>query len=314
MGETYLVHHGILGQKWGIRRYQNSDGTLTEAGKKRYNASSLIDISDKKSIQKRMNDIDQAIAYNKRANKDLQRENVHKTASTKGYYKNSRKTRKVAEKVSANNEKMAINNKNIEAGLKEIERLSKKADELGYTVNSKPMLRYAIKGKDYLKASAKAGAISGLGALAVTGLGAPAAVSTAAGVGGSLSVTKGLMDTASIGRSYKLKNAPGGKEKRVEAKYKEYENYNNSKEYKDAVKKASKTAYEKTYNDIKKADPEYIKEIVKKNGGKTTGLDKFHDFRKQYEGYQDAEWSKTPEIQKSSELFQEYYKEKQSKK
>lgn len=33
---TYLAHHGILGQKWGVRRYQNSDGTLTELGKKRY--------------------------------------------------------------------------------------------------------------------------------------------------------------------------------------------------------------------------------------------------------------------------------------
>ena len=30
-----LYHHGILGQKWGIRRFQNSDGTYTEAGKKR---------------------------------------------------------------------------------------------------------------------------------------------------------------------------------------------------------------------------------------------------------------------------------------
>lgn len=30
-----LYHHGILGQKWGVRRYQNEDGTLTEAGKKR---------------------------------------------------------------------------------------------------------------------------------------------------------------------------------------------------------------------------------------------------------------------------------------
>lgn len=33
---AYIEHHGILGQKWGIRRYQNEDGTLTELGKKHY--------------------------------------------------------------------------------------------------------------------------------------------------------------------------------------------------------------------------------------------------------------------------------------
>ena len=34
--KNYLMHHGIKGQKWGVRRYQNEDGTLTEEGKKRY--------------------------------------------------------------------------------------------------------------------------------------------------------------------------------------------------------------------------------------------------------------------------------------
>lgn len=36
MNEQYLVHFGIKGQKWGVRRFQNEDRTWTEAGKERY--------------------------------------------------------------------------------------------------------------------------------------------------------------------------------------------------------------------------------------------------------------------------------------
>lgn len=35
MDNNYLQHHGILGMKWGVRRYQNKDGSLTAAGRKR---------------------------------------------------------------------------------------------------------------------------------------------------------------------------------------------------------------------------------------------------------------------------------------
>lgn len=35
--DNYIEHHGIKGQKWGVRRYQFADGSLTPAGRKRYN-------------------------------------------------------------------------------------------------------------------------------------------------------------------------------------------------------------------------------------------------------------------------------------
>lgn len=36
-----LYHHGIKGQRWGVRRYQNADGSLKDTGKKRYITSTL---------------------------------------------------------------------------------------------------------------------------------------------------------------------------------------------------------------------------------------------------------------------------------
>ena len=43
-----LYHHGINGQKWGVRRFQNEDGTLTQAGRERYGVNNLGEYGTKK--------------------------------------------------------------------------------------------------------------------------------------------------------------------------------------------------------------------------------------------------------------------------
>lgn len=43
--DSELYHSGVKGMKWGIRRYQNADGTLTEEGRERYGANSYQEMS-----------------------------------------------------------------------------------------------------------------------------------------------------------------------------------------------------------------------------------------------------------------------------
>lgn len=52
-----LYHHGILGMHWGIRRFQNKDGTLTEAGKKHVSRNSD---EKPKIVRKRLRDMTDA--------------------------------------------------------------------------------------------------------------------------------------------------------------------------------------------------------------------------------------------------------------
>ena len=65
----YLEHHGILGMHWGIRRFQNKDGTLTEEGKRRYNTDAKF--KDKYDRQQAWNTAKKQIKFNRKLQSEL---------------------------------------------------------------------------------------------------------------------------------------------------------------------------------------------------------------------------------------------------
>ena len=67
----YLQHYGVKGQKWGVRRYQNEDGSLTDLGRKRVAQSGYYLNYDVKKAAKSIGKIDSA-------NKQAVREEYHK--------------------------------------------------------------------------------------------------------------------------------------------------------------------------------------------------------------------------------------------
>lgn len=72
--ETQLYHHGILGQKWGIRRFQNADGSLTAEGKKRYTKSLQKAVESKNRLSSDLNFNNKVLGI-KRHGKRLESEN-----------------------------------------------------------------------------------------------------------------------------------------------------------------------------------------------------------------------------------------------
>lgn len=97
-----LYHHGILGMKWGVRRYQNSDGSLTSAGKRRLSQGG----KGKRASFDENGRLDQSPSNMRRAKTQL-------------------------------HENVAEDNKNLSSGLREASNASRSASNISRSIESR---------------------------------------------------------------------------------------------------------------------------------------------------------------------------------
>ena len=146
MSSNELTHHGIKGMRWGVRRYQNEDGSLTYSGKKR--ALRMRDQYTKFSKDKKYRDKDGNLTYSGRK-KDLRMKERYSELTGKqlrGYAvvknnqsKNVKKTnqKKISE-MSDNELRDRINRINLE---KQYTDLIKNADSINKQSEGKSFIK-----------------------------------------------------------------------------------------------------------------------------------------------------------------------------
>lgn len=166
----HLEHYGIPGMRWGVRRFQNEDGSLTSKGEKRYGVSGTG--GSARSMQRHFNKLDAGYA-NVAAEKNAAMNRVNKYANKALRY-SAKKGLMTPEAMAANKKMGKYKNKMRKAAkvaklsddrMKAIEslqlRILGKAMEKGYTTKSKAVTRIGNTNKQ--RALATLNALFGVG-------------------------------------------------------------------------------------------------------------------------------------------------------
>ena len=190
-----MVHHGVLGMKWGVRLYQNKDGSLTKAGRRRYGIDSY---RSTKQYQNRLNDLDTARGLIDRKIETRQ-QIKDKLISTKaradayidfdGGTIGEKVKSKLAGKAIEQLDK-SISEKQVvkEKGAQEMVEIIEKLQQSGFKITTKPTIRNVNSGADYVaNLLAGPGAAAGLGYLTLASIpiAGPVAAPLVAGIVGA---------------------------------------------------------------------------------------------------------------------------------
>lgn len=138
----FLEHFGTKGMKWGVRRYQNEDGSLTAEGERRYGTSGSGGDRSARGVSRDLRRLEKERAgaaaradyYNKKVAK------AKRKAELKGKPVSEKNAKRI-EKAAAY-EKLAKNSKAL------ADKIISNALKKGYSVNSRDTIRFVRKGSD----------------------------------------------------------------------------------------------------------------------------------------------------------------------
>lgn len=135
MNDLELYHHGVKGQRWGVRRYQNKDGSLTSYGKKRY-AKELAKLeAEKKRVRqqeqtakkmKKLDDMRKDIDERKKALKSDDTPEPTKQPKAQTTPQKRKLSELSNEEIQAKIDRMNLENKYKELAQERIDAVSKK--------------------------------------------------------------------------------------------------------------------------------------------------------------------------------------------